>query len=44
MNHETLFSGGTVKIPSYLRGSNYDRYADVYGVAGILADLFLFFR
>lgn len=25
MNHETLFSGGTVKIPSYLRGSNYAR-------------------
>lgn len=42
MNHETLFSGGTVKIPSYLRGSNYARYAGVYGVAGILADLFLF--
>lgn len=44
MNHETLFSGGTVKIPSYLRGSNYARHAGVYGVAGILADLFLFFH
>lgn len=44
MNHETLFSGGTVKIPSYLRGCNYARHAGVYSVAGILADLFLFFH